>query len=193
MPLTELDPVAALVVIDLQKGIVPMAAANAGPAVVGRAAELASTFRLHNLPVVLVNVVGMTPGRTDQQRPNLASFPAGWSDLTPELGAQPQDILISKRSVGAFQGTALDAELRRRNVTQIFLAGISTSAGVESTGRAAFDLGYHVVFVADAMTDRTEENHRHSIEKVFPRFGQVETAANVLQQLAQHQGKAAAQ
>jgi nicotinamidase-related amidase len=191
MPLTELDPVSALVVIDLQKGIVAMPLAHPGAEIVARAAELARAFRAHNLPVVLVNVVGMVPGRTDAQRPNLAAFPAGWSDLTPELGAQPQDILISKRSVGAFQGTALDAGLRRGNVTQIFLAGISTSSGVESTGRAAFDLGYNVVYISDAMTDRTEEGHRHSVEKVFPRFGQVETAANVLKAL--EQGKAAAQ
>jgi nicotinamidase-related amidase len=191
MPLTEIDPVAALVVIDLQKGIVAMPVAHSSAEIVARAAELARAFRQHNLPVALVNVVGMVPGRTDAQRPNLASFPQGWSDLTAELGAQPQDILVGKKSVGAFQATALDAELRRRNVTQIFLAGISTSAGVESTGRAAFDLGYHVVFISDAMTDRLEENHRHSVEKVFPRFGQVATTADVLRAL--EQGKAAAQ
>jgi nicotinamidase-related amidase len=191
MPLTELDPVAALVVIDVQKGIVPMPLAHPGAEILARAAELARAFRQRGLPVVLVNVVGMAAGRTDTPRINLADLPRTFAELATELDAQPQDILISKKTVGAFQGTALDAELRRRGVTQIFLAGISTSAGVESTGRVAFDLGYNVVFIADAMTDRTEEGHRHSTEKFFPRLGQVETTANVITAL--QQGKAAAQ
>lgn len=191
MPLTVLDPVTAMVIIDLQKGIVVMPLPTPAAEIVGRAAELARAFRQRNLPVVLVNVVGAPAGRTDTPRPNLSSLPSNFAELAPELDAQPQDILISKKCVGAFQGTALDAELRRRGVTQIFLAGIATGSGVESTGRAGFDLGYNVVFISDAMTDRTEEGHRYSIDKFFPRIGQVETTANVLKAL--HQGKAAAQ
>jgi nicotinamidase-related amidase len=190
MPLTELDPKAALVVIDLQKGIVGMPLPTPAAEIVGRSAELARAFRERSLPVVLVNVVGAPAGRTDAPRPNLSAFPSNWAELVPELDAQPQDILISKKCVGAFQGTALDAELRSRGVTQIFLVGIATGSGVESTGRSAFDLGYNVVFISDAMTDRTEEGHRHSIDKFFPRIGQVVTTAEVLKLL--QQGKAAA-
>jgi nicotinamidase-related amidase len=68
-------------------------------------------------------------------------------------------------------------------VTEILLAGISTSVGVESTARSAYDLGYNVVFVSDAITDRDADNHRHSIEKIFPRLGQIDTTENVLKML----------
>ncbi|HEY0702108.1 MAG TPA: isochorismatase family protein [Candidatus Acidoferrales bacterium] len=191
MPLTELDPIAALIIIDLQKGIVAMPLLHPAAEIVGHTADLARAFRQRGWPVALVNVTGMAPGRTDTPRPDASAFPKNWAELVPELDPQPQDILISKQRVGAFHGTALDAELRRRGVTQIFLAGVATTGGVESTGRSASDLGYHVVFVSDAMTDRTEDAHRHSVEKFFPRIGQVETTANVLKLISQ--GKAAAQ
>ncbi len=183
MPLTQLDERAALVVIDLQKGIVALNTAHPATEVVDRTARLARAFREKNLPVVLVNVAGRAPGRTDAGAPKFA-FPPDWTELAPELEAQPTDILITKQRVGAFIGTALDTELRQRGVTQIFLAGIATSAGVESTARSAHDLGYNAVFISDAMTDRDAENHRYCVEKVFPRFGEVESAENVLKALS---------
>ena len=74
----------------------------------------------------------------------------------------------------------MDDYLRQRGVTQVFLAGISTSVGVESTARSAYDHGYNVVFVVDAMTDRDADSHRHSVEKMFPRLGETDTTDNVL-------------
>jgi nicotinamidase-related amidase len=68
-------------------------------------------------------------------------------------------------------------------VTQIFLTGVATSAGVESTARSAYDLGYHVVLVVDAMTDLNAEAHRHTVERIFPRIGETETTERVLEVL----------
>jgi nicotinamidase-related amidase len=68
-------------------------------------------------------------------------------------------------------------------VTQIFLTGVATSVGVEATARSAYDLGYNVVLVVDAMTDRDADTHRHSVEKIFPKLGETETTENVLRQL----------
>ncbi len=170
MPLTQLDDVSALVVIDLQKGIVGVPTAQPADEIVARAAGLAQAFRERGLPVVLVNVAGRAPGRTESGAPKL-TFSPDWTELVPELGALPTDLRITKTCFGAFLGTSLDAELRKRGVTQIVLAGISTSIGVESTARSAYDLGYNVTLVVDAMTDRSPEMHRHSVEKVFPRLG----------------------
>jgi nicotinamidase-related amidase len=99
------------------------------------------------------------------------------------LEQQPSDYIVSKQRVGAFIGTSLDDYLRQRGVTQVFLTGIATSLGVESTARSAYDLGYNVVFAVDAMTDRDAEAHRHSVEKIFPRLGEVDTTENVLKRL----------
>jgi len=179
MPLTNLDNNAALVVIDLQKGIVGIPAAHPVTEIVDRSAQLARAFRARGLPVVLVNVVSGPPGRSDAGRPNYA-FPDDWTELVPELEQQPSDILISKRSRGAFLTTSLHETLQERGVTQVFLTGISTSAGVESTARSAYDYGYNVVLAVDAMTDRSAEIHQHCVEKIFPRLGETDTTANIL-------------
>ena len=185
MPLTQLDPIAALIVIDLKKGIVAFPLAHPSADIVSRSAQLAAAFRARKLPVALVNVSAPAPGRTDHPRPNLAAFPPDWTDLVPELNAQPTDILITKQRVGAFIGTHLHEELQRRNVTQLFFTGIATTAGVETSVRSAADHGYNVVIVTDATTDRDAANHTHSIEKVFPRFAETDTTENVLKALAQ--------
>jgi nicotinamidase-related amidase len=182
MPLTKLDATTALVVIDLQKGVVSLPTAHPACEIVGRAAQLARAFRGRGLPVALVNVSGAAPGRTDAGPRNF-SRPPDWTDLVPELERHPDDFIVTKQRVGAFLGTSLDDYLRRRGVTQVVLAGVSTSGGVESTARSAYDLGYNVVLVVDAMTDLNAETHRHSIEKIFPRLGETDTTANVLKLL----------
>jgi nicotinamidase-related amidase len=182
MPLTKLDTIAALVVIDLQKGIVVMPTVHAISEIAGRSAQLARAFRERGLPVVLVNVTAAAPGRTDAG-PRKFSFPPDWTELVPELEQHPDDHLVSKQRVGAFIGTSLDDYLRQRGVTQIFLTGVATSLGVESTARSAYDYGYNVVLVVDAMTDRDADAHRHSVEKIFPRLGETATTDDVLKLL----------
>jgi nicotinamidase-related amidase len=132
------------------------------------------------LPVVLVNVADPDVKRTDAQRPSM-QLPPDWTELVPELEQQSSDILITKHSFGAFIGTGLDEVLRGRGVTQAFIAGISTTIGVESTARSAFDSGYNVVLISDTMTDRDPEAHKYAVAKIFPRLAEVDTTENVLQ------------
>jgi nicotinamidase-related amidase len=138
MAVTQLDTAAALIVIDLQKGIVARPTVHPVSEIIGRSARLARAFRERGLPVVLVNVTGAAPGRTDAGPRNF-TFSADWTELVPELEQQPTDYLVSKQRVGAFIGTSLDETLRRRGVTQVFVTGVATSAGVESTVRSACD------------------------------------------------------
>jgi nicotinamidase-related amidase len=185
MPLTTLDPATALVVIDLQKGIISDTVAH----VVPHAASLAKSFRQHDLPVVLVNVTGRAPGRTDTGGHGSArALPAGWADIIDELEQQPGDHLITKRRRSAFHDTGLDTLLRDLGVTQVVLAGVSTSAGVESTARSAHDHGYHVVLATDAMTDRDPDSHRHSLERVFPKLGETTTSIEIIEFLDRRLG-----
>ena len=182
MPITKLDEQTALVVIDLQKGIIAMPTVHPASAIVARAAQLARAFREKDLPVVLVNVAGSAPGRTDAG-PFNGTRPDDWAELVPELNAQPGDHRVTKRRWGAFLGTDLDAYLRSQGVTQIVLAGISTSIGVESTARSAYDLGYNVVFVIDAVTNRDADAHKNSMERIFPRMAETDTTESVLKML----------
>ena len=177
-----LDSNAALIVVDLQAAIVSMTTVHPTAGIIQRSAQLAQAFRERGLPVVLVNVTDWAPGRTDARRPNY-SFPSGWADLVPDLDQQPSDIVITKQRWGAFLGTALDDTLRQRGVTQVVITGIATSAGVESTARSAYDLGYNVALVVDAMTDRDADAHQHCVEKIFPRLAETDTTENILKLL----------
>jgi nicotinamidase-related amidase len=183
MSLSTLDEKVALIVIDLQNGVVDRDLAHPVSGVVKNSADLARAFRDRGLPVVLVNADGRPPGRTEGPSRSSGPVPEGWADLVPELDAQPTDILVTKQRVSAFSVPHLQATLNERGVTQLVLTGVATSLGVESTARAALDLDYHVVLVEDAMTDLFSVNHDHALRNIFPRLGEITTTAEVLRQL----------
>jgi nicotinamidase-related amidase len=107
-------------------------------------------------------------------------MPPDWMELIPELNRQPGDVVIHKRQWGAFYGTDLDLQLRRRSLTTIVLCGIATEFGVESTARDAYEHGYELVFASDAMTGIIEESHANSIERIFPRLGRVRSTDQIV-------------
>ena len=181
----------ALVVIDLQKGIVsrPTVPYAAG-FVIENAARMAKIFRQNDMPVFLSRVAA-SPDQKDRLNPVADitwSAPAGqmfpgWSDILPELSPQ-ESIVITKKQWGAFYGTDLDLQLRRRMIDTIVLCGISTDIGVESTARFAYEYGYNQIFAEDAMSAMSEEEHDHTVKKIFPRIGLVRKTAEILAALA---------
>jgi nicotinamidase-related amidase len=186
MPVSTLDERSALVLIDLQNGVAAAPTQpHSGPEVVARGVELADAFRAAGRLVVLVRVTmaadgsDAPAGRTETPSRGGAR-PEGWDVLVDELAGHPEDVVVTKRNVGAFHGTDLDLQLRRRGVTQIVLGGIATSIGVESTARAAHDHGYHVTLATDAMADLDPDVHRNSVERIFPRLGETGTTAEIL-------------
>lgn len=171
MAITQLDSTTALLVIDLQKGVASIPSAHPIANVLENASHLTAVFHKSKLPVVLVNVVGRAPGRTEQHLSGDA-LPPDWTELVPELNRQPHDHLVSKRTWGAFTGTDLDSYLKSTGVTQVVVCGVATSMGVESTARQAHELGFNVTLVEDAMTDMSEEAHKNSVARIFPKLGE---------------------
>ncbi len=186
MPLTTLDLGTALIVVDLQKGIVDLQKDTNGHFVhpigeiIDRTRALLDAFRAKNLTVALVNVAGRAPGRTEQGPRSNPSFFEGWTDLLPQLDRQPSDILVTKRSWGAFATTDLEAQLKARGVTQVVVTGVATSVGVEATARQAYEQGFNVTLALDAMTDIREEAHEYSIRQVFPRLGETGSSQEII-------------
>ncbi|TDW81621.1 nicotinamidase-related amidase [Kribbella pratensis] len=188
MPVTTLDPKTALVVIDLQNAVALLPGAPHSTAdVIGKTVELADAFRKHDLPVVLVRVSfaadggDRLPGRTEQPaRSGGGTPPAGADQIVDQLAGNAEDIVVTKRNWGAFHGTDLDVQLRRRGITQIVLTGVATSIGVESTARAAYEHGYHVTLATDAMTDLSASAHENSLNWIFPRLGETGSTAEIL-------------
>ena len=186
-----LDPkTTALILIDLQNGIVAMPVKpHSGPEVVERASKLAAAFRAAGGTVVYVRVdmsdMLHLPVDAQMRDPNAPPPPAIASQLTPDSGYQEGDVFITKRQWGAFYDTGLDQQLRRRGIRTIVIGGIATNIGVESTARAAFDMGYALVFVEDAMSTISAEAHEFSIKGIFPRMGRVRSMDEVVAALGQ--------
>jgi nicotinamidase-related amidase len=175
----------AMVMIDLQKGIVgrPLQP-HAAPAIMGNSAKLAAALRSAGGALVFVRVdladMIHQPADSPTRDPNAPKPPAEASELSSDSGYLPGDIVVTKRSWGAFYGTELDQLLRRRGIRTIVIGGVATNIGVESTARAAYDRGYHLVFVEDAMSTLSPEWHRFAVENIFPRMGHVRSTEQVL-------------
>jgi nicotinamidase-related amidase len=135
VPVTTVGPKTALIVVDLQKGLVDSPFIPPLAEVTKRTQTLLEVFRRLHLPLVLVlvNVAGGAPGRIEQPRKRI--YPKRWTDLLPELGRQPSDIAVTKRAWGAFASTDLEAPLRAHGVPQLVIAGVATGTDVEPTVR----------------------------------------------------------
>jgi len=184
MTVTALDPKTALIVVDLQKGLVSLPSIHPIEGVVAHVATMAAAFREQGLPVVLVNVAGAPAVRTEQRRRGHA-LPEGWTNLIPELNQQPQDHVVTKYTPGAFTKTDLEAHLRAHGVTQIVITGIATGSGVEVTARQAYELGFNITFAIDAMTDVDADAHTYSVTRVFPKIGETGTTGDIIALLKQ--------
>lgn len=158
----------ALILVDLQTRVVALPTEPYSSAeVVARCGQLATAFRAANETVGIVQV-----------RPKGTS--AADNELVAEATPQDGDIHVFKPAVGGFSHTDLDAQLRARGITTLVLGGIATNFGVESTARSAYDLGYRLVFVRDAMTGLDQIAHDTALDRVFPRFGTVLDTESVL-------------
>ena len=183
MTISVLDAKPALVVIDLQKGIVGMPTAHPMAGVIRHCVALVEAFRKHKWPVVLVNVDGVPPGRAERSF-SLNQMPAGWTDLIAELNRQPSDHVVTKQTRGAFTRTDLEQYLRQAGVTQVIVVGVATSSGVESTARQAHELGFHVVLVTDAMTDTDADARHNSVVRIFPKMSETGTTGQLFDLIA---------
>ena len=181
----DLDPKStALVLIDLQNGITSRdLAPHPASQVVQNGVRLAQATHAAGGTVVFVHVdlADLPNPPVDKPRPRPSTPPpASASELVPEISALPADLIVLKHHRSAFYNTPLEAELRKRGITTIILAGIATSVGVESTARAAYDSRFALVLVEDACTDPDPENHRFAMEKAFPGISRVRTTEQVL-------------
>lgn len=174
----------ALILIDLQKGLLgrqtephPLAS------ILAKGKTLAQRFRAAHAPVILVNVAFAADFgdalKTPVDRPSSPTAnPADWTELADGL-AEPSDIKITKRQWGAFYGTDMDLQLRRRGITTVVIGGVATNIGVESTARAAHEHSYAVVLAEDAITGLSAEMHGFAFEHIFPRLGRTAQTGDI--------------
>jgi nicotinamidase-related amidase len=179
----------ALVLIDLQRGILGRdTAPHPANKVLANAVRLADRFRQLGATVVLVHVSFSGDGKDVLAVPVDSPFtvrpgqmPPDWAQIAPDLGPREGDVLITKRQWGAFYGTDLELQLRRRGVSGIVLGGIATNFGVESTARDAWERNFAIVFAEDAMAGMSAEAHAFAVGNIFPRLGRIRSTEAILE------------
>jgi nicotinamidase-related amidase len=181
----------ALVLIDLQKGILGrQLSPHTTAEVVENSAALVRGLSEVRGTIVRVNVSFAASSADRLSQPidtpmpiPPGGMPADFAEFVPEIAALPVDITITKRQWGAFHGTELDLQLRRRGITTIVLGGVATNFGVESTAREAWQHNYAVVIAEDACSTMSVEMHKFAVETIFPRIARVRSTAEVLESL----------
>ncbi|WP_077857175.1 hydrolase [Clostridium sp. BL-8] len=180
----------ALVLIDLQNGI---ASRELSPSpytseeVIQNASKLVKTFSDKGAFIVLVRVStidgkDMVKPKTDLKAAGM-KYPEGWDNLVPEIADTKNAHIITKKQWGAFYGTDLDLQLRRRGIDTIILGGVSTNIGVDTTAREAYQHGYNQIFAEDAMSAITKEEHDYVCKYIFPRIGKIRTTKEIISSL----------
>jgi nicotinamidase-related amidase len=182
MTIEQLDARPALIVVDLQAGTLSNPTVPPAADILAKAVKLIEVFRAKELPVVLVSVVG-TPAGRNSYGGGARQYPTEFSRLAPELDPQATDILITRSTWSAFAGTDLASKLEQLGVTQVVIAGVATSFGVESTARAAYDLNLNVLIAVDAITDLRPESHEATVARVFPVLAEIGTVGEIVSAL----------
>lgn len=186
-PLT-IDPRrTAVVIMDLQELVRRLPAAPLTvDDVVSAAARLSAAGRSAGVTVIYVKI-GREPDHLDSLRPDadrarpVTIVPRELYAFLPGIGGpEPGDIVITKRQWGAFYGTDLELQLRRRGLDTMIMCGIATNYVVESTAREAFERGFRLVFPGDAMTGLAADEHELSVQRIFPQIGRVTEVATVV-------------
>ena len=173
-----------LVLIDLQKGVLAMPVApHPATEIYQRSMQLAQRFRAAGASVVRVRV-SFTGDFADAHRlpvdqpTDFASLPACWDEFPEPLPSS--DLVITKRQWGAFYGTELDLQLRRRGIRRIVLGGTATNIGVESTARSAAEHGYELAIPDDLCSSFSAEMHAFGFKYILPRLARITTSDKII-------------
>lgn len=182
MPITRLEPTAALIIIDLQQAIAALPLTTPLVAILKNTNRLAHAFRQSALPVVSVVAGSVFVGRNDHGR-TVRSMDLADTELLAGLHTSDGDHRIRKSNWGAFTGTDLEMFLRKRGVSQLVVVGVATSIGVESTVRHAVELGFNIAVATDGVADISADCHDYSLRKILPKISETGTTIEILKAL----------
>jgi nicotinamidase-related amidase len=164
----------ALVVIDLANDFVyagGVIADAGGPAYQRRAQAILPTLQrlIEGARAAGVLVVYATDAHTPDDS-ELAKWPphamkgTTWAEVVPELAPRRGDLVLPKTTYSPFVSTRIDEELRGRGITRLYITGLHTDCCARHTSGDAFQRGYDLVWVTDALQAFTDEQHRQGLE-----------------------------
>ncbi|HAT30426.1 MAG TPA: cysteine hydrolase [Janthinobacterium sp.] len=136
--------VAALIIIDMQKGMAnPAVGPRNNPAAEGNIALLLQAWRAVDGPVVHVRHISRTPGSVFWPGQSGAEFQDA---LAPLAHAH----VVEKNVPDTFINSGLERWLRARGIERLVVVGVSTNNSVEASVRTAGNLGFDVAVAEDA-------------------------------------------
>ncbi|WP_371476869.1 cysteine hydrolase family protein [Kitasatospora sp. NBC_00315] len=168
----------ALVVVDLQQWITAMPwEPRDGAAVIAASARLRAALTGADAPQPRALYVAVRHLRADGGDGG-SHAPA--NALHPQAAPGPDDLLVTKNELDAFEGTALRESLDRLGVTDLVLAGLSTAHGVAATARTAVAAGYRVTVVSDATASTSHTEHDRTLAALDTLGVRIRTVESVL-------------
>ncbi len=169
-----MPPRSAVLVIDMANDFLfePGTIATAGgpdyqrraQALIPRLARLLAGARAAGIQVIYA---------TDAHQPDdgeLAKWPphamkgTNAAEIPAAIAPRPGDLVLEKRTYSPFLSTDLEAQLRERGITQLYVAGLHTDCCARHTSGDAFQKGYELVWVTDLLQAFTEEAHQAGLE-----------------------------
>jgi nicotinamidase-related amidase len=136
----------ALILVDIQNdyfpgGRNPLVGAEAAAVVAKKVLDKA---REKHEPVIHIEHTSL--------RPNATFFLPGTpgSEIHPLVAPLPDEIVVQKHHPNSFRETTLLDELRKRKISRLFFCGMMTHMCIDTTVRAAADLGFQCIVVGDA-------------------------------------------
>ena len=192
-------PKSALVVVDLANDFVypgGVIADAGGPAYQQRAQAIIPNLR--RLVEAARQAGVLVVYATDAHQPGdseLAKWPphamkgTRWAEVVPELEPAPGDLVIEKTTYSPFVSTEIDEQLRRRGITRLYITGLHTDCCARHTSGDAFQRGYDLVWISDALQAFTEEAHQAGLEYFKAWYasdaeGQIRTTDQVVEEWA---------
>lgn len=144
----------ALLVIDVQRGMVEECGAEAWAGVLPNIGTLIRQARAAAVPVIYIQHDG-------PPEDSLAVGTPGW-EIHPAIAPAPDETVIRKRTPDSFHDTPLSDELGARGIMHLIVAGAQTDLCVNATVRRAASEGYRVILAADAHTTASNDTLSHA-------------------------------
>jgi nicotinamidase-related amidase len=117
-------------------------------------------FREKTLPVVHVQHIAIRPDATFL-RPN-TSGSAFHENVRPHNGEK----IVIKNYPNSFRNTELHSYLQSKNIARLIIVGMMTHMCIDSTVRAAFDLGYECIVLSDCCATRSLKIHGNEVPAI---------------------------
>jgi nicotinamidase-related amidase len=106
-----------------------------------------------------------TPADTELEKwPPHAMKGTKQAEIVAAIAPKSGDLVIGKTTYSPFVSTDIDAELKRRGITRLYIAGLHTDCCARHTSGDAFQRGYDLIWISDALEAFTVEAHLQGLE-----------------------------